>query len=236
MNNTKSNTLQQSIVAPTKERNVNEDTPIEMKQFDKTKSADASHAEKILIDSNVANVNIFASDTSKVTAHFHGKAAFDGDILFNICAEEEEIKIVLRFLCNKENDGIKLDVAIPSKTYEAISVETSAANVVFRDSVNAYLIKAQTQSGKVQSDATFANMSVTTMSGDVEVYARAEKEISVGVTTMSGDVSAEFYNVKRVQLCASSISGKIKKTHTPTKEGYKAFVYISTMSGDILVK
>lgn len=72
----------------------------------------------------------------------------------------------------------------------------------------------KTQSGDLESNATFANASITTMSGDVELYINAKENIFVEISTMSGDV----------------------RNRHKGGTGYTANVDISTMSGDIRIR
>lgn len=209
-----------------------------MQKFDEKKSEDANKIEKIVIDSTVADVNISVSSSSKkVEAHFFGQAVVDGDIEFDVCVVNRELRVISKFIgsccCN---GNLTLNITVPQKTFKAITVKTSSANVTLGEGVLMDFLKLKTQSGDLESNGSFANASITTMSGDVELYIDAQEEISVEISTMSGDVSAEFNNIGYINLSTSSMSGNVRNRHTSSAKGFNANVDISTMSGDIRIR
>lgn len=205
------------------------------KKFDERKSADVNTVERIVIDSTVANVDVSVSNSSKVEAHFYGQANVDGDIKFDVCVVNRELRITLKFTGNCYNGRLSLDVTVPQKTFKAIIAKSSSADITLSEGVSTDYVKVKTKSGDLNSNATFANASIATMSGDVELYIDAKENISVEISTMSGDVSAEFNNVGYIDLSTSSMSGDVRNRHKGAT-GYTANVEISTMSGDIRIR
>lgn len=205
------------------------------KKFDERKSEDANNIEKIAIDSTMADVNVSVSNSSKVEAHFYGQADIDGNIDFDVRMVNRELRITLKFTGNCYNGNLKLDVTVPQKTFRAITAKSSSADITLGEGVSTDYIKVKTQSGDLETSATFTNASVSTMSGDVELYIDAKEDISVEISTMSGDVSAEFNNVGYIDLSTSSMSGDVRNRHKGGT-GYTANVDISTMSGDIRIR
>ncbi len=204
-------------------------------KFDEKKSEDANNVEKITIDSTFVDVNISASATSKIEVHFYGQADVDGEVKFDVRLVNRELKITLNFTGNCYNGNLKLDVSVPHKTFKAISAKSSSADITLSESVSTEHLKVKTQSGDLETGATFTNASVTTMSGDVELCINANKDIVVEISTMSGDVSTEFNNIGQVNLSTSSMSGDVRNRHKGGT-GYTADVEISTMSGDIRIR
>ena len=74
------------------------------------------------------------------------------------------------------------------------------------------------------------------MSGDIELYIEAIKDINVNISSMSGDITAEFSNIGYINLYTNSMSGSVRNRHKEVKDGYNADVDISTMSGDIRIR
>ena len=175
------------------------------------------------------------SNSSKIEAHFYGEAEIDGDVNFDVRAVNRELRITLQFAGNCFNGNLKLNITVPQKTFKAISAKSSSADITLNEGVSTDYLKVKTQSGDLETNATFNNVSVSTMSGDVELCIDATNDISVEVSTMSGDVSAEFNNVAHINLSTSSMSGDVKNRHKGSK-GYTADVDISTMSGDIRIR
>lgn len=204
-------------------------------KFDERKSEDCSNVEKIAIDSTFGDVNVSVSNSSKIEAHFYGEADIDGNVNFDVRVVNHELKITLKSTGNCFNENLKLDVTIPKKTFKVISAKSSSADITLNEGVSTDYLKVKTESGDLETNATFNNVSVTTMSGDVELCIAATQDINVEVSTMSGDVSAEFNNIGYINLSTSSMSGDVRNRHKESN-GYNADVDISTMSGDIRIR
>lgn len=204
-------------------------------KFDERKVEDCSNIEKIAINSTFADVNVSVSNSSKVEAHFYGVANLDGDVNFDVRVVNRELRITLEFTGNCFNGNLKLDVTVPQKIFKVVSAKTSSADVTFNEGVSTDYLKVKTQSGDLETNATFNTVSVSTMSGDVELCIDATQDINVEISTMSGDVSAEFNNIGYINLSTTSMSGDVRNRHKGNK-GYTADVDISTMSGDIRIR
>lgn len=214
---------------------VNEGGTGKTQKFDENKSENADNVEKITIDSTFVDVNISVSNSSNVDAHFYGQADVDGEVKFDVRLVNRELKITLNVTGNCYNGNLKLDVTVPHKTFNAISAKSSSADIILNEGVATDHLKVKTQSGDLETNASFTNASITTMSGDVELCINANKDIVVEISTMSGNVSTEFNNIGQVNLSTSSMSGNVRDRHKGGT-GYTADVDISTMSGDISIR
>lgn len=204
-------------------------------KFDERKSEDCNNIEKIAIDSTFGDVNVSVSNSSKVEAHFYGEADVDGDVNFDVRVVNRELRITLKSTGNCLNGNLKLDVTVPPKTFKVISANSSSADITLNEWVSTDYLKVKTRSGDLQTNATVNNVSISTMSGDVELCINATHDINVEVSTVTGDVSAEFTNIGYINLSTSSISGDVRNRHKAIK-GYTADVDISTKSGDIRIR
>lgn len=205
------------------------------KNFDEWKSEDAGNVERISIDSISFPVNISVSNSSKVEVHLYGQANLDGDIDFDVSVVNRELKIAFKLAGNCYNNNLKLDVTVPHKTFKEISVKSSSAGITLNEGISTDYLKIKTQSGNLETNATFTNATITTSSGDVELYIDANKNISLEIFTSSGDVSAEFNNIGYLNLSTNSSSGDVRNRHK-AGTGYTANVDISTSSGDIKIR
>ena len=204
------------------------------KKIDRKKTGDASNLEKILIDSRFANVNISVSNLSKeVEVHLYGEANVDGDVDFDVRIVNSELRIKLKSSGNCYISNLKLDVTVPQKTFKVICVNSASGNIKVSEKVSTEQLEIKTKSGSVETRAMFTNASITTMSGDVDFFANATKDIRVEISTMSGDISSKFNNIGHLNLHANSMSGDITNCHKGI--GYTADVNASAMSGDINV-
>lgn len=157
-------------------------------QFDERKSEDAKGIEKITIDSRMVNdVNISASSSSQIEVHFYGEAIVDRDIDFDVCRINDELRITVKLTGHYcyDND-LKLDITVPQKTFKAIIVESFSADITLEEGVATDYLQMKTQSGDVETNATFTEASISTLSGDVEFYIDAKENISIEVSSMSG--------------------------------------------------
>lgn len=206
-----------------------------LKKFDERKSEDGANIEKITIDSKSSDVKVSVSNSSKVEAHLYGKANVDRDVNFDVQVVNRELKITLEYVGNCFNGNLNLDVTVPKKAFKVISAKSLSADITLNKGVSTDYLKVKTQSGDLETNATVNNVSVSTVSGDVELCINATQDINVEVFTTSGDVSAEFDNIGRINLSTRSISGDVRNRHKALK-GYTADVDISTISGDIRIR
>ena len=204
-------------------------------KFDERKAEDCNNIDKIAINSTYCDVNVSVSNSSKVEVHFYGEEVIDGEINFDVRVINRELRITLEFAGNCFNSNLKLYVTVPQKTFKVIYAKNSSADITFNEGVSTDYLKVKSQSGDLETNATVNNVSISTMSGNVELCIDATQDINVEVSTMSGDVSAEFSNIRHINLSTSSMSGNVRNRHEESK-GYVAYVDISTMSGDIRIR
>lgn len=138
-------------------------------KFDERKAKDCSNIEKIAINSTFADVNVSASNSSNVEAHFYGEADIDGDVNFDVRVVNRELRITLEFTGNCFNGNLKLDVTVPQKTFKVISAKSSSADITLNESVSTDYLKVKTQSGDLETNARVNTVSVFTMSGDIRI-------------------------------------------------------------------
>lgn len=214
---------------------INGDETGNLKQFDEWKFVDCSNVDKITIDSNICNVNVFTVNSPKAEVHFYGEATVDEDVNFDVSIVKHELRITLLFTGNCYNGNLKLDVTIPTRTFKVITARSSSGDITLNSGVSAEYLKVKTLSGDLETDATVSNVSVSTTSGDIDIYIDAIQNLSIEASTTSGDVSAKFNNIGRINLSLQSISGNVRNRHRENR-GFTADVDISTISGDIKIR
>lgn len=212
-----------------------DDTKTELRDFDETKSENADNIEKISIDSAFFNVNVSATDTTEITAHFYGQAEVNGELIFEFLKVGSELRIFIKFKGNCCNGVLNLDISVPDKTFKAISAKSMSANVVLGENVSSERLNVETQSGNFETRATFEKAFASTMSGNIDLYIKAKTDIKAELSTMSGNVSAELSNLKNINLSTKTMSGNVNNYYK-TENGYAADLNISTMSGNIRVR
>lgn len=216
-------------------RVINGDEAGKSKQFDEWKVVNCSDVNKITIDSTVCDVNVSATNSSKAEVHFYGGAIVDEDVNFDVSIVNRELRITLLFTGNCYNENLRLDVTIPTRTFKVITARSSSADITLNSGVSAEYLKVKTLSGDLETDATVSNVSVSTTSGDIDLYIDAIQDVSVEASTTIGDVSAEFNNIGHINPSLRSMCGDVRNRHRGNR-GFTADVDISTMSGDIKIR
>ncbi len=203
------------------------------KKINERKLEDARKVESIIINSTFVKVDVSVSDSQNVEAHLYGYAS--GDIKFDFRLVNKQLQISVKSLEGCYNCNLNLDVIIPKKLFESITVESGTADITLHKGVVTDSLEVTTKAGKLETQATFTQASITTLSGDVDFYIDATKNIKVQINTMSGDVSAKFNHIRHMNISTRSKSGDVVNYHK-TENGYVANVQISTMSGDIRIR
>lgn len=204
------------------------------KSFDEWKSADSRYVEMIEINSRSIPINISVSNSSKLEAHFYGKANLDEDIKFEFNVINSELKITLNLTGNCYNSNLKLDVIVPRKTFKSICVKISLANIILNEGVSTEYLKAQTNMGALETNATFTNALFETSNGDVNLCIDAKSDIIVQISTKIGNIKAKFNNIGYMVSSTNTMHGNVKKCHAGGT-GYTANVDISTTTGNITI-
>ena len=211
---------------------------IPVTRFKEMKSEDAQKVERITINSTFVDVEVIASKSSKlVEAHFFGEATVVGNINFEVCLVGSELKISLTSDTGCHISGrLCFTVLVPEKNFQQISVNTTSADITLRENVFTDFLKVKTQSGDLDTSATFACANISTKSGDVEMFLLAQQNTDMRISTTSGDVSINLHNIRQVSFAATSMCGNIKNHHIKTATGYYASVAVSTKSGDVMLR
>ena len=203
--------------------------------FDEKKEVDCSETYSFSIKADVAEVSISTTNSSKIEAHLYGEVGNKSNINFYIKSIKNEIVIAAEVVKGYGCRNLKLDILIPNKKFEKISIETKSSNIYVNDGVRAEKITEETMSGNiVNRGLIIRTVEAKSMSGNVELIIDAVADISAKVTTMSGDISIKLNNVSSIYADVDSMSGKVVNSQNEQK-GYKAKIKASSMSGDISI-
>lgn len=230
-------------------------SPGQFKKIDENKTELAENIDKLCITSPFVDVNISVSDSSEIKAHFYGEGTFSGEIHLNTNVFMHEMKISIESSSNFSlNGSLTLDVSIPNKTFNSISVKTTSGDIVLNNGISTSDLKINTTSGDININedisisslkihstsgdlknyAIFTDADIKTTSGDILLFNAAKRNIIVDISTTSGDVKTNFSNIGYINLSTNTISGDIRNKHK-NKDGYTADLDISTISGDIVI-
>lgn len=206
--------------------------PQNLKRFDETRVEDGSNIDRIFINSQIGDVRLYASNSSKVKVHCYGNCS--ENVEFDAFIVSGELRVLVKAEGNVLGN-VNLDVAVPKKTYKQISVTTVSSDIVVDKMLRAEFLKIKTASGNLETSMSFNKAFISLASGDVDLYTKAMSNISIYISTMSGNVLAEFDNIGYIELDTRTMSGDVKNRHRSNGR-FEANVQISTMSGNIKIK
>lgn len=222
------------------------------KKFDETKKESANGVNRITVDSDV-NVKVSACNTNDVTAHLHGSAIMDGDLELSVTRVDDEIRVSVQgksssITCNSmliisvssvvinnfssgSTGGLTLDVQIPARAFDKLSLESKNANIDVASSVNANTITAYNKNGNIDVSATFQVLNAECKNGNIDVDAEARSDVKLDVTSKNGNVDVSLGNIGTSRVSVDSKNGSCK--NNPRLRGsYTATGYITSKNGN----
>lgn len=236
------------------------------KKFDETKKQSADGIKRITINSRSVNVKVFASDTKEITAHLHGSDT-NPDFSVNRRGDEVAIRvkangtissgtIVMRSCtisnCVIGSGGLELEVQIPVKTFEKISIESKSADIKISSNVKANdiiisscsgsveigsnvvadVFTIETSSGSVDLSAAFRTLEIDCKSGSVDIDSQVFCDAKLEVITRSGNIDVSLENIGSSTVSIETKCGKCK--NNPKLNGrYAVSGYIKAFCGNV---
>lgn len=201
------------------------------KEFDERKEENTDNIEKIVIVSALTDINISASNSSKVEAHFYGNATIDKDVNFEVKKINRQLRITVNYSGTCGNSNLKLDIKVPIEKMFKIYAESVSSNIIV-DELIAEHFGAQTVSGNVEIKAKLKDITVDTVSGNVDINIKANSDIKMRIETVSGNINLGLDNLEKIKLSSDSFNGYVG-SHNTDNTNYIANIKISTVSGII---
>lgn len=220
---------------------------ITSKDFDEIKKESASGIDRITIDSNI-NVKVSASDTNEVTAHLHGSAItnntyklymkrFNKEIHISVNPEESSMSVISGVSISSSTiivggDGLVLDVQIPTRAFELLSVESINANIDVTSFVNANTITVNNKNGNIDVTAMFKSLNIDCKNGNIDVDSEAQSDINFNITCKNGNIDVIIENIGASTVFVDSKNGHCR--NTPHLKGiYSASGSITSKNGNV---
>lgn len=200
-------------------------------EFDERREENVDNIEKIVIVSALADINISASNSSKVEAHFYGNATIDKDINFEVKKIKSQIRIAVEYSGTCCNSNLKIDIKVPIESMLKIYAESMSSNITV-DKLIAEYFKVETVSGNVEINAKLKDITVDTVSGNVDINIKANSDIKMKIETVSGNINLGLDNLEKIKLSSDSFNGYVG-SHNTDNTNYIANIKISTISGII---
>lgn len=233
--------------------NIGKKIRLEEKRAEKMENVD-----NITIKSDFIDVNIILSETSKIEAELYGQITLDDDnsnVALKFKLIDRELTISVDFEGSSCYNSLKFDIAIPSKLFDKIYVETVSASVLAYGGIFTKLLEVNTVSGnfdfidEFSADnilvittigdfnfiGTFVNAKVSSNSGTIKFGVDAKNDIKLDITTAIGDVVVKLNNIGKLKLFPKTRCGILKNNYDKLGK-YTANIYITSVTGDIKIK
>ncbi len=242
------------------------------KKFDEIKKKTANGVKRITIDSNV-NVKVSASNTNEVTAHLHGSIISDQNLNFSVEKQRNEIlvsvkskgtsissrymsvasgcSVVINNCSVGGKGGLTLDIQIPDKTFEklsievkygnidinsyvrasAITVDSKYGNINIGSDVNADIINIDNAHGSIDLSSTFQTLGINCQHGSIDVDSEACSDVRLDITCQYGNADVTLGNIGNSKVSVNTKYGNCK--NNPKLKGiYTASGYIEVRYGN----
>lgn len=209
-------------------------TSMETKKIEDKKSIGVEGANKITIDSDIADVTILTGDCGTIEAHYYGETCTENNIELSVTKSDDEIKVILQKKEKIFNGNLKLDVYIPKKSFECIFVKCQNGKAEIQETVEAKQIKANTQNGSIQTEACFEKITAQSMNGSIDISIRAKSDIEISASSMNRNVNLLLENIGFCHISTSSMNGIARNSHNATGK-YKAIGEVSSMNGNVRI-
>lgn len=249
---------------------VNDDSAV--KKFDEIKKETANGVKRITIDSNV-NVKVSASNTNDVTAHLHGSIISDQNLNFSVEKQRNEIlvsvkskgtsisssymsvvsgcSVVINNCSVGGKGGLTLDIQIPDKTFEKLSIEANHANIDINSYVRASaitvdgkhgninigsdieadIISVDNAHGNIDLSSTFQTLGINCRHGNIDVDSEVCSDVRLDITCQHGNVDVTLGNIGTSKVSVDTKHGNCK--NNPKLKGtYTASGYIEVRHGN----
>ena len=249
---------------------VNDDSAV--KNFDEIKKETANGVKRITIDSNV-NVKVSTSNTNEVTAHLHGSIISDQNLNFSVEKQGNEIlvsvkskgtsisssymavasgcSVVINNCSVGGKGGLTLDIQIPDKTFEklsievehgnidinsyvrasAITVDSKHGNINIGSDVNADIINVDNAHGSIDLSSTFQTLEINCRHGSIDVDSEACSDVRLDITCQYGNADVTLGNIGNSKVSVNTKHGNCK--NNPKLKGiYTASGYIEVRHGN----
>ena len=231
---------------------------IKEQEFDERKTVLCEGVDKIILDSNIADMNVMISELSKdVETHFFGKVKTDGKVEFSVKKLKNEIRITVKSKGNIYDTDLNLEVSLPKKNLEVLSFISDTGDISLEGEFNSTEMELESDTGKIEvngamfsqnvdvkndtGDVTMTgkfsveNTEIETDTGNVSLKLEAQKNICVDISTDTGDVSVELENIGCMKIKTRTDSGSVKKSYIERGE-YTAIGNIVTDTGKIRIR
>ena len=206
----------------------------EPKEIDKTKKIRADDITQIRVSSNNANVTISIGDRDDVEVHYHGKVYTDGDVDVDINKFGQEATINVENTSNNMYGNLQLDVIIPQKIFECISVKTVTGNVLLYRNVEAKKIKINSVNGNLVEEVCCEEIDAQSQNGIIDIFVIPKSNIEMYAKSINGSVTVDVSKFGLCTIRTSSVNGLARNEHIANGK-FRASGKVSSINGMVRV-
>lgn len=215
-------------------------------KIDEVKKESANGVRNIIISSDI-NVKISASDTNDVTAHMHGSGIMGKSPQLSVTRVGNEIRVCVECFKNFSNNSINIvsnsinivtsncklfiDIQIPNKKFDILSVQGKNANIDISRSVNTNKIDIESKNGNADIFAIFNTLSAECKNGNINVDSKAVDDVILNLISKNGNVDVSVSNIGVSKVFVEAKNGTSR--NIPKLGGiYTAYGCISSKNGN----
>lgn len=220
-------------------------------KFDEVRKVPASGVNRIIIESDI-NVKVSACNTNDVVAHLYGSAITDNSPQFSVSTFGEEIRISVKseegsmsIICGSSIsigninivgiNGLVLDVQIPERDFQRLTIESKNGNIDVTNLVDASTITANSKNGNINIDAMFRTLYIDCKNGNIEVTSEAHGDIDLDITSKNGNIDVTLENIGTSKVSVDSKNGNCR--NTPRLRGvFTASGSITSWNGNVKIR
>ena len=218
-----------------KEQKIPQDVTGTKVNIDYFRNFEVGITNNIVINLPNAKINFHKSLSSKVEATLRGTVRVIGeDVKCRVNRKGKNFVIVLYAQEEIIDASIRLDIYLPIKEYNLISIISTNANICIDEGIYAKKFMIRTTSGMVKSYMTFKNAIFESQGASIDVELFAESDVKASIFTESGDINLKLLYIKKALIDTFTKTGNVSNEHSETR-GYTALMDISSISGNISI-
>lgn len=189
----------------------------------------------IVINLPKVDINVHQSVSSKVEATLRGTVSIiGGDEKCRVRREGQNFVVDLYTQGKIIDANLRLDIYLPIKEYDLISIISTNANVCIDKGIYAKEFRLRTTSGVVKSYMTFKNAILESVDASIDVELFAESNVKASIFTESGDINLRLIHIKKAFIDTFTETGSIRNNLRETR-GYTALMDVSSINGNISI-
>ena len=192
--------------------------------------------DEIKIDFWLDNLNVTVSKDGSdyVEAHLYGKSKCPEEIELDVYVDKCVLHIDADFKSGRNEGEVTLDVTVPQKKLRSLAIQSLNSDIRLENVEADWLWIINTEGNTEIKNVTYRMGIFLTVTGRMDLIAKAQSYSKTKLTTVSGEVMAQFLNVGEIEFDLEATQGPFYNCHVD-KGDYKAKVFVQSVSGTVWI-